>query len=114
MTPSFHLSLPVRSIDESVEFYTSVLQATVTHRDPSGYVNLDLYGTQITLQPTPTLPPPPPNFHFGVNLSIEDFDHLAARLGEEVRVVDQGTPMERKKLYLRCPSGYTIEVKGYR
>jgi extradiol dioxygenase family protein len=76
-------------------------------------VNLDFYGTQITLQPGATFAPPP-DFHFGVNLGVEEFDRLARTIDTEVRVVDAGTPMERKKLYLRCPSGYVIEVKGYR
>jgi uncharacterized protein len=113
MTPSFHLSLPVRSVEESVDFYTRVLHATVTHRDPSGYVNLDFYGTQLTLhQGTPVVLPR--DFHFGVNLPLDDFARLAATLDAEVKVVDAGTELERRKVYVRCPSGYVVEVKGYR
>lgn len=33
------------------------------------------------------------------------------RLGE---VWDAGTKLERKKMYLKDPSGYVIELKGYR
>ena len=113
MTPSFHLSLPVRSIDESVDFYTRVLGARVTHRDPSGYVNLDFYGTQITLHQGDPVPLPR-DFHFGVNLGIEEFERLADTLDTEVKVTDAGTALERKKLYVRCPNGYVVEIKGYR
>lgn len=113
MTPSFHLSLPVRSVEESVEFYTRVLQATVTHRDPGGYVNLDFHGTQLTLHPGEPVALPR-DFHFGVNLGIEEFERLTSTLGVAVTVAEAGTPMERRKAYLRCPSGYVVEVKGYR
>ncbi|HEX8172282.1 MAG TPA: VOC family protein [Thermoanaerobaculia bacterium] len=110
MQPSFHLSLPVPRIEESVDFFTSLLGATVTHRD-ARYVNLELCGVQLTL--TIGDAPPPSELHFGVNLPLADFDALAARLQIEPLVVDAGTPLERRKLYVRCPAGYRIEVKGY-
>jgi extradiol dioxygenase family protein len=117
MLPCFHLSIGVRSIEESVEFFTSMLDATVTHRDVSGYVNLDLYGTQITLKKSERSPDLA-EFHFGVNLEMRAFEAIAVRLlasghADSIRVVDANTPMERKKLYVRCPSGYLIELKGY-
>lgn len=105
------MSLPVHSVEASVDFYTHILGATITHRDASGYVNLDFHGTQLTLHPgTPV--ELPRDFHFGVNLGVEEFDRLAARIGAEVKVADAGTAMERKKVYVRCPSGYVIEIKG--
>lgn len=117
--PSFHLSIHVRSIDESAQFFERVLGATVTHRDPSGYVNVDLYNTQITLKEDHDVTPPA-GFHFGVNLTLEEFDRLAEQIASagtdfvgKPAVVDAGTLLERKKLYIRCPSGYLIELKGY-
>ena len=117
MLPSFHLSLPVRSVEESAEFFT-VLGGSVVHRDPSGYVNVDLFGVQLTL--TPGDPGGGSDFHFGVNLPAGDFDKIAQRLLADSRVeivspphvVDAGTPMERRKMYVRCPSGYLVELKG--
>jgi extradiol dioxygenase family protein len=119
-TPAFHLSLGVQSIEESVDFYVRVLGAAVAHRDPSGYVNLELFGAQITLQPG-AVAVIPPDFHFGFNLAMEELERLADTIlasGYESivmqpKVVDAGTPLERKKMYLRCPSGYLIELKGY-
>ena len=120
VTPTFHLSLGVQSIEESIDFYVRVLNATVAHRDPSGYVNLELLGAQITLQPGAEAVIPP-DFHFGFNLAMNEFERLAEHIlasGCDVamkpKVVDAGTPLERKKMYLRCPSGYLIELKGYR
>jgi extradiol dioxygenase family protein len=119
--PTFHLSLGVQSIEQSIDFYVRVLNATVAHRDPSGYVNLELFGAQITLQPdTETVISP--DFHFGFNLAMDEFERLAnhilvsgyAGVAMQPKVVDAGTPLERKKMYVRCPSGYLIELKGYR
>jgi extradiol dioxygenase family protein len=122
MKPSFHLSVGVHSIDESVQFFESLLGAKVLHRDPSGYVNIDLYGSQITLKHNADLIPNLPDFHFGVNLSLEEFERISKRALEvgrkyvamEPEVWDAGTPLERKKMYLKCPTGYTVELKGYK
>lgn len=121
MNPTFHLSIPVRSLDESVDFFVRVLSAKVEHRDPSGYVNLDFFGTQITLKQNAQAAAGL-DFHFGVNLDLEDFERLAAAaqtaaprsVVSRPTVVDAGTSMERKKLYLRCPTGHLIELKGFR
>ena len=120
MTPTFHLSLGVRSVEESVDFYVRVLNATVSHRDPTNYVNLELFGAQLTLQPG-TEASIPADFHFGFNLPMQEFERLAEQIlasgypdiAMKPKVVDAGTPLERKKMYVRCPSGYLIELKGY-
>lgn len=122
MKTSFHLSLGVRSIEESVDFFVGVMKASVLHRDPSGYVNIDLCGSQITLKHNSDITPNLEDFHFGVNLALEEFDRLSKNILDskydgivmEPKVVDANTPMERKKMYLKCPTGYLIELKGYR
>ena len=122
MNRTFHLSLGVKSIDASIAFFVNVLGGVVTHRDPSGYVNIDWFGSQITLKPNPQVDPALPDFHFGINLELAEFDSLAERIlargresvAMEPTVLDIGTPLERKKMYVRCPTGYLIELKGYR
>jgi extradiol dioxygenase family protein len=119
--PSFHLSLPVPSVAESVEFFTDVLGATVSHRSAVGYVNVDWYGVQITLSEG-ELPKNLASLHFGVNLDLEAFTRVSERIlsapvvdvVSTPQVVDAGTEMERRKMYVRCPAGYLIEIKGYR
>lgn len=116
----FHLSIAVHSVDESLRFFEDVLQASVRHTDPTGYVNIDLFGSQITLKPYPGIDPALPELHFGINLGLEEFDalsqHIIASGYEPIvmqpTVVDAGTAMERKKMYVRCPTGYLIEIKG--
>lgn len=122
MLPNFHLSIGVHSIEESINFFTKLLQAKVLHRDPSGYVNIDLFGTQITLKKNENINPQLPDFHFGVNLPLNEFDKIAVHILEQGQefvhmkpeVWDVGTPMERKKMYLKCPTGYFVELKGYK
>lgn len=118
----FHLSIGVKSIDDSVGFFENVLQSTITHKDPSGYVNVDFYGNQITLKLIPDINPEMRELHFGVNLSLEKFNKLSKQIMDtnykgimsEPKVVDEGTPLERRKMYVKCPTGYIFEIKGYK
>lgn len=117
MRARFHLSIPVPRLDESVAFFT-LLGGAVTYRE-AAYVNLDLHGTQLTLSAGDAGQGGPSAFHFGLNLSPADFGATAARLQASplARVVsppqtaDAGTALERRKMYVRCPAGYLIELK---
>ncbi|MES2767882.1 MAG: hypothetical protein V4596_01950 [Bdellovibrionota bacterium] len=122
MSPYFHLSIGVRSIESSVDFFTRVLTATVQHQDPSGYVNIDFFGTQITLKQNPLIEPNLPDLHFGINLGIAEFNQLSENIlmqdpkciSMAPTVVDPDTKLERKKMYVKCPTGYLVEIKGYK
>ena len=121
MGTPFHLSLGVNSLEDSVNFFVDILEAKIEHRDPSGYVNIDFFGNQITLKQNSSIKPNLPDFHFGVNLSLSEFQRLSEKVLENgMRFVtvkpetwDAGTPMERTKMYLKCPTGYLVEIKGY-
>lgn len=116
----FHLSIGVRDPDESARFFEEILEATISHRDPSGYINILAFGHQITLQRCPDIAVTLPGLHFGFNLTPERFDAIAQKVmavGRQhvtmpPKVVDAGTALERKKMYLASPSGYRIELKG--
>lgn len=107
--PSFHLSLPVPSLEDEVAFFVDKLRARVTHRDEAGYVNLDWFGAQITLQPGEAASA---EFHFGMNLDGPTFEELAQTLGQTAKVIDAGTHLERRKCYVRSPGGYLVELKA--
>ena len=121
MNKPFHLSIGVKSIDDSIKFFTEVLNGKITHKEQA-YVNLELFGHQITLKPNETISSDLPDFHFGFNMSLEEFDQISDKalstspefIHMKPKVVDEGTPMERKKMYLKCPTGYLVELKGYR
>lgn len=120
MKQPFHLSLPVRSLQDCVDFYVTALQGEVTRRDASGYVDVDVPGCRLTLHEVADMPSPDDRLHFGINLDLETFEAVAGRvlaeaegsLVERPHTVDAGTPAERRKMFLRCPSGYLVEIKG--
>jgi extradiol dioxygenase family protein len=120
--PQFHLSIGVNSIEESADFFEKVLRAVITHRDPSGYINVDFYGCQITLQKGGPGKDLGSHFHFGANLSLSHFEelskHILSTAAQYVEMApetwDAETHLERRKMYVRCSSGYLVELKGYR
>lgn len=120
MAAQFHLSLGVRDLEVSLAFFEEVLGAKVLHRDPRGYVNIDAFGHQITLKHRPDIVPDLMDFHFGFNMSREQFDIIAEKVLQvgqdhvtmEPKIVDGGTHLERKKMFLASPTGYSIELKG--
>ena len=122
MQAPFHLSIGVHSLEESVSFFENVLKSKVVHRDPSGYINIDFYGSQVTLKHIPDINISMPELHFGVNLPLSEFDQLAKNILSsgynnivmEPKTVDAGTSMERRKMYVKCPTGYLFEIKGYK
>ena len=77
LTEKFHLSIGVKSLTEAVEFYRDVLGAELTFE--GDYTNLDLCGTQITLKENPKINVDLPDFHFGVNLPLDEFEKLEKR-----------------------------------
>lgn len=120
MPDSFHLSIGVSSLAESVEFFTEVLGARLAHTDPSGYVNLEFGAAQLTLKQEDELPVDLPAFHFGINTDMPSFHRIEERVtqlaGDRIvssaTTMDAGTKLERRKMSVRCPSGYLVEIKG--
>ena len=116
---SFHLSLPVKSLEVSISFFEKI-GGDVTHRDESGYVNVALFGCQITIREVDDFNFYLPEFHFGFNTSRDHFEKIAKMIKEEnpelikmaPKTIDAGTAMERRKMYLNSPSGYLVEIKG--
>ena len=121
MNPVFHLSIGVHSIGDSTKFFVDVLGGKILYKDPTGYVNLDVFGVQITLRESPGINPDSSELHFGFNLSHENFNRMAESIRKhhpscvfaEPTLVDPNTPLERKKMVLKCPTGYLVELKGY-
>ena len=119
MDNQFHLSIGVKSLTETLDFYCQVLNAKVTYR--GDYANISLYGHQITLKEAPEIEVALPHLHFGINLPLDEFHQLAAYIENnhkhwmvsDIHQLDAGSAMARHKFYLRCPSGYLIELKGY-
>jgi extradiol dioxygenase family protein len=119
----FHLSIPVSDLDAARRFYTDALGAT-TGRSEDDWLDLLLWGHQITLQkrPSDVLPPDRQGKrHFGVILPWPEWESLANRIrGAAISflappsVFLEGTQQEQAKFYLADPSNNIIEIKAYR
>lgn len=119
MRPVFHVSIPVRNLDEAVAFYVDVLGAGVGRRTPA-FVDVQLFGAQVTLQnaPADVSVHPSRTRHFGATIDWAEWEGLAARLAdlavEGPTMAYAGERWEQGKLMLADPSGNLIEIKAYR
>jgi extradiol dioxygenase family protein len=118
MRPVFHLSVPVRDLDEALTFYVERLGAEVGRRHPRA-VDISLFGAQMTLQDAPddVLIPHPRTRHFGATVSWSEWEAAAARLDafiEPPTISYAGERSEQGKLIVADPSGSLIEIKAYR
>ena len=116
--PVFHLSLPVRDLDEAVDFYTTTLCGVLGRRETT-WADIALFGAQVTLQlfPADVSVPMPRSRHFGATLPWDGWARLTATLSEFIehpRIDHSGTEFEQAKAMIKDPSGNLIELKAYR
>ena len=121
MRPIFHLSIPVRDLDEAIEFYGSQLGAEIGRRT-DGFADALVFGAQVTLQNDPgsVTSPMPRTRHFGATLRWDEWELVASRFAGGPLVVEsptvsyEGEPTEQGKMMIVDPSGNLIEIKAYR
>ncbi|GGD87277.1 glyoxalase [Tsuneonella deserti] len=125
----FHLAFPVHDLGSAREFYGTLLGCP-EGRSSDKWIDFDFFGHQIVAHLAPPRMPDAavnhvdghgvPVPHFGVVLTLEDFDSLAARLRAaevpfeiEPYTRFQGEPGEQSTMFLRDPSGNAIEMKAF-
>lgn len=129
MTTKFHLSLPCESVEETKLFYTKVI-GVKTGREHNNWVDIDLFGHQITFTKAGAFSFNHPNyvlegkilpaFHFGVILDTIVWDKMYDKLKKEnLDVVTEATflkdkPGEHLSFFILDPNGYTIEFKSFK
>ena len=134
MINPFHLAIPVRNIAEAKDFYIKTLGCQ-PGRSSSQWVDLDLYGHQLVCHLDESLgddgqvrlinnevdahgvPVP----HFGVVLSMSDWQQLADKLTAaatdfiiEPYVRFKGLAGEQATLFFLDPSGNALEFKAFK
>ena len=128
MQAYFHLAVHVRDLENSRDFYGTTLGCK-EGRSTATWVDFEFYGHQLSLhlgEPFATsvtghvgdhMVPMP---HFGVILSMTDWQALADRLVQRnlnfvlaptLRFV--GEPGEQATMFFLDPSGNPIEIKGF-
>lgn len=127
----FHLAFPVHDLAAARAFYGGVLGCR-EGRSSAAWIDFDLFGHQIVAHLAPGraeavdaainhvdghgVPVP----HFGVVLTPEAFDKLAARLVAAGTLFEiephtrfKGEPGEQSTMFFRDPSGNAIEMKAF-
>jgi extradiol dioxygenase family protein len=128
----FHLAFPVHDLEAAREFYGSTLQCP-QGREDTHWIDYDLYGHQIVAHWDQSKTPPSPAAtnavdgdavpvpHFGVVLTIQQFEELQQRL-ESTPNIDwvikpcvrfAGQPGEQRTMFFRDPSGNALEFKAF-
>ena len=74
---NFHVSIGVRSLEKSKQFYRYAVRAEITYE--GDYLNLGLYWTQITIKENSKIIVDLPDFHFGIYLPLDEFEKLEKR-----------------------------------
>jgi extradiol dioxygenase family protein len=124
----FHLAFPVRDIAEARAFWAGVIGCP-EGRSAEDWVDFDFYGHQIVAHLAPGRPAEVSNPvdghdvpvpHFGIVLTMEDWQALADRLTAagiafviEPHIRFQGQPGEQATMFFRDPSGNAIEMKAF-
>jgi len=129
MNNLFHLAFPVKNLEESREFYGRVLGCE-EGRSSNEWIDFNLFGHQIVAHLAPEaagvrhrnevdadhVPVP----HFGIVLSMDDFNQFAERLKAkdvefiiEPKIRFAGEVGEQATMFFLDPSGNALEFKGF-
>jgi extradiol dioxygenase family protein len=129
MNTLFHLAFPVHDLEAARSFYGGVLGCP-EGRSSDHWIDFDLFGHQIVahLQPgrggvehaNPVDGHDVPVPHFGVILTLGQFDELAERVRRagvrfviEPSVRFRGEPGEQATMFFLDPSGNALEFKAF-
>ncbi len=125
----FHLAFPVSDLSSTLEFYRDVVGCSIG-RTSEHWIDFNFFGHQVTahLKPEETAKARTnqvdgdavPVRHFGVILSMSDWDGLVDRLRAkgvqfliEPHVRFKGEVGEQATLFLFDPSGNALEFKAF-
>jgi extradiol dioxygenase family protein len=126
-SPPFHLAFPVRDVESTRAFYADVLGCPVG-RSAERWIDFDFFGHQLSahvadadaLATNVVDGDDVPVRHFGVVLTMERWEQLAARVHAagvafliEPRVRFRGEVGEQATMFLRDPSGNALEFKAF-
>lgn len=125
----FHLAFPVHDLAAARAFYGGVL-GCAEGRSAESWIDFDFFGHQIVAHLDPAVKPAEatnaidghdvPVPHFGVVLTLSDWEALAARVeaagiafGIAPHVRFKGQPGEQATMFFRDPSGNALEFKAF-
>ena len=129
MNANFHLSLPCKDIEKTREFYSEIIKTKVG-RSANSWIDIDLYGNQITFTQSGSFnfeyknyrlgEQILPSFHFGIIINIENFGTIYGRLLQlDIGITSKTTFMkenigEHLSFFVKDPNDYMIEFKCFK
>jgi extradiol dioxygenase family protein len=129
MKAQFHLALPCTNVENIRSFYVDVLGAK-KGRSADKWIDIDLYGTQLTFTDTGDFNfnyknykfsnQVLPSFHFGVIVDMDTWRILYAKiLKKNLDATIEYTFLENRvgehlSFFIIDPDGYTVEFKSFK
>ena len=125
----FHLAIPVSNLKKSIIYYRDTL-GFKEGRSSSKWADFDFFGHQLVchvsdsineqvINPVDGEDVPVP--HFGVVLSIEEFEEFLMKINDkdidfiiEPTIRFKGEVGEQRTMFFRDPSGNAIEIKAFK
>ena len=125
----FHLAIPVSNLEESVIYYRDIL-GLEEGRSSKKWADFNFFGHQLVCHlsdnineqvTNPVDGEEVPVPHFGVVLSIEEFEDFLLKISDKdidfiikPTVRFKGEIGEQRTLFFRDPSGNAIEIKAFK
>lgn len=116
-----HIYLPVRDVDESIDFYTQklgfyLLRKYLWNDQPAAYVGLN--GILLELSSSDNTPSVDGRTELRIGLSVSDMDRTLGDLRDKgvevVREPWQALTFWGRQAQIRDPSGYIISIREWR
>lgn len=125
----FHLAFPVKDLTETLQFYTQILGCS-TGRSSDHWIDFNMWGHQVVAHLSPDEAKESsknavdghgvPVRHFGVILSMEEWEALAERVKTagvrfiiEPYIRFKGEAGEQATMFFLDPSGNALEFKAF-
>ena len=125
----FHLAIPVSNLEKSVIYYRDIL-GLKEGRSSNKWADFDSFGHQLVCHVSDSIneqitnpvdgeevPVP----HFGVVLSIEEFEEFLLKINDkeidfiiEPTIRFKGEVGEQRTMFFKDPSGNAIEIKAFK
>ena len=125
----FHLAIPVSNLEESVSYYRDTLGLR-EGRSSNKWADFNFFGHQLVCHVSniineqitnPVDGEEVPVPHFGVVLSIEEFEEFLLQINDKnidfiikPTIRFEGEIGEQRTMFFRDPSGNAIEIKAFK
>ena len=125
----FHLAIPVSNLEESVAYYRDTLGLR-EGRNSKKWADFDFFGHQLVCHVSDSINEQVTNPvdgeevpipHFGVVLSIEEFEEFLLQINDKnidfiikPTIRFKGEIGEQRTMFFKDPSGNAIEIKAFK